>query len=99
VRIRAACDGASRLQGAYSRCSNTLPVLASAVLFLCFGAGSAGQVYLDNLPIGHAAIQYWQTRPDDAVSRLSAQLDQGTIASTSELTVRAIWRAYCATSE
>jgi hypothetical protein len=52
----------------------------SAVVFLAFfAAGSAGQVYLENLPIAHPAIQYLQTRPDDAVSRLSAQLERGTI--------------------
>jgi hypothetical protein len=52
----------------------------SAVVFLAFfAAGSAGQVYLENLPIAHPAIQYLQRSPDDAVSRLSAQLERGTI--------------------
>ncbi len=54
-------------------------LLASSVFLIFFAAGSAGQVYLENLPIAHAAIQYLQTRPDDAVSRLSAQLERGTI--------------------
>ena len=56
-------------------------LLCSSLLIACFVAGSAvGQVYLETLPIGHAAIQYLQTRPDDPVSRLSAQLERGTIA-------------------
>ena len=54
-------------------------LLASSVLVTFFAAASAGQVYLDNLPIAHAAIQYLQTPPDDAVSRLSMQLERGTI--------------------
>jgi len=54
-------------------------LLASSVFLIFFAAGSAGQVYLENLPLAHAAIQYLQTRPDDAVSRLSAQLERGTI--------------------
>jgi len=54
--------------------------LATVALFLSFFAvAAAGQVYLENLPIAHPAIQYLQTRPDDAVSRLSAQLERGTI--------------------
>ena len=54
--------------------------LATVAVFLSFfAAGSAGQVYLENLPIAHPAIQYLQTRPDDAISRLSAQLERGTI--------------------
>jgi len=51
----------------------------SFVFLTFFAAGSAGQVYLENLPLAHAAIQYLQTRPDDAVSRLSAQLEGGTV--------------------
>jgi hypothetical protein len=54
-------------------------LLASSISFVLFSAGSAAQVYLENLPIAHPAIQYLQTRPDDAVSRLSAQLERGTI--------------------
>ena len=55
-------------------------LLTSSIFLTFFAAGSAGQVYLDTLPIGHAAIQYLQARPDDAVSRLSARLERGTIA-------------------
>jgi len=54
-------------------------LVASSAFLGFFAAGSAGQVYLENLPIAHPAIQYLQTRPDDAVSRLSAQLERGTI--------------------
>ena len=54
-------------------------LLAASVFLTFFAAGSAGQVYLENLPIGHAAIEYLQTRPDDAVSRLSGELERGTI--------------------
>src|SRR5439155_21089880 len=39
----------------------------------------AGHVYLENLHIAHPAIQYLQTRPHDPVSRLSAELERGTI--------------------
>jgi len=51
--------------------------LASSVIFAACTAVAAGQVYLENLPIAHPAIQYLQTRPDDAVSRLSAQIERG----------------------
>jgi len=54
-------------------------LLASSIFLTVFAAASAGQVYLDTLPIAHAAIQYLQTRPDDAVSRLSARLERGTV--------------------
>jgi hypothetical protein len=50
---------------------------AVAVFFALFATASAGQVYLENLPIAHRAIEYLQTRPDDAVSRLSSQLERG----------------------
>jgi hypothetical protein len=53
--------------------------LASSVFLTLFAAVSAGQVYLENLPIAHPAIQYLQRASDDAVSRLSAQLERGTI--------------------
>ena len=54
-------------------------LLASSLVVTVLAAGSAGQVYLDTLPIAHAAIHYLQTSPDDAVSRLSAQLERGAI--------------------
>jgi hypothetical protein len=54
-------------------------LLASSVSLVLFSAGSEAQVYLENLPIAHPAIQYLQTSPDDAVARLSAQLARGTI--------------------
>jgi hypothetical protein len=53
--------------------------LASAVIFAVCTAVASGQVYLETLPTEHPAIQYFQTRPDDAVSRLTAQLERGTI--------------------
>ena len=53
------------------------PLLAS-IAFTFFAAGSAGQLYLDTLPVAHGAIQYWQTRPDDPVSRLAQRLELGT---------------------
>jgi hypothetical protein len=53
--------------------------LASSVFLTLFAAASAGQVYLENLPIAHPAIQYLQRSSDDAASRLSAQLERGTI--------------------
>jgi hypothetical protein len=54
-------------------------LLASSVSLVLFSAGSEAQVYLENLPIAHPAIQYLQRSSDDAVSRLSAQLERGTI--------------------
>ena len=37
------------------------------------------QDYADNLPVNHPAIQYWQSPPDDPVSRLAKQLESGSI--------------------
>ena len=54
-------------------------LLATSLLLISLAARSTGQVYLETLPIAHPAIQYLQTRPDDAVSRLSAELERGTI--------------------
>ena len=54
-------------------------LLATSLLLISLAARSTGQVYLETLPIAHPAIQYLQTRPDDPVSRLSAELERGTI--------------------
>ncbi len=54
--------------------------LASSLFLACAAAGSARQVYLENLPLGHTAIQYLQIPPDDPVSHLSARLERGATA-------------------
>ena len=39
----------------------------------------AAQIYADNLPADHPAIQYLQTAPNDPVARLAAQLESGKV--------------------
>ena len=37
------------------------------------------QVYADNLPVDHPAIQYWQTAPNDPIARLAKQIESGKV--------------------
>lgn len=53
---------------------------ALAVFILSFFPSCFAQVYLDNLPASHPAIRYFETSPDDPVSRLARQVEAGRVS-------------------
>lgn len=42
-------------------------------------AAATNQPYLENLPIGHPAIQYLESRPNDPVAQLATQVERGNV--------------------